>query len=82
MRANYPDIRWELYDELSGKDDDKEKIAVRLVSRVTVDGELQEFEVGGFDTVEDDKLVEWHQTADLETHNQRRRMSGEEAVGD
>jgi limonene-1,2-epoxide hydrolase len=82
MRAADPSIRWELYDELSGADDGKEKIAVRLVSRITVDGELQEFEVGGFGIVEDDKLIEWHQTADLETYNVRRQMSGEGAVGD
>lgn len=80
MHASYPDLRWELYDELSGTDDGKSKIAIRLVSRVTVDGELEEFEVGGFGIVDDGKLREWHQTADLETYNQRRRLSGEDDV--
>jgi limonene-1,2-epoxide hydrolase len=82
MRATHPDLHWELYDELSGKDDGKDKIAIRLVSTVTDDGELQEFEVGGFGIVKDEKLVEWHQTADLEIYNQRRQMSGEETLGD
>lgn len=81
MRNAYPGISWELHDELSGKDDDKDKIAIRLVSKVDVDGELQEFEVGGFGIVKDDKIVEWHKTADLEAYNRRRQASGEDPVG-
>ena len=53
-----------------------------MVSRLTVGGEAQEFEVGGFGVVEEGRLLEWHQTADLETYNLRRRMSGEDPVGD
>jgi hypothetical protein len=81
-RSSDPNIHWELYDELSGKDDGKDKIAIRLVSTMTVDGERQEFEVGGFGIIDDGRLVEWHQTADLETYNQRRQMTGEDAVTD
>jgi hypothetical protein len=80
MRSTYPDVEWELFDELSGEDDGKQKISIRLVSRITVDGELQEFEIGGFGIVSDAKLTEWHQTADLETYNQRRQMSGEDSL--
>lgn len=80
IRGAYPDVTWELFDELSGNDDGKHKLAIRLVSKITVGGELQEFEIGGFGIVNDDKLVEWHQTADLETYNERRQMSGEDSV--
>jgi ketosteroid isomerase-like protein len=81
-RAAFPDIHWELYDELSGKDDDRHKLAVRFVSTVTVDGEKHEFEVAGFGRVEDGKLTEWHEVADQQTYNRRREQTGEEALGD
>jgi len=81
-RKAFPGIEWELYDELSAKDDDKHKIAIRFVSKVTVDGEKHEFEVAGFGIVEDDKLTEWHQVADQQTYDRRRQQTGEDAVGD
>lgn len=80
IRRTYPDVHWELYDELSGKDEDKQKIAIRYVSSVTVDGKKDEWEVSGFGVVEDGKLAEWHQVADLETYNVRRSEMGEDAV--
>lgn len=81
-RNAFPGIHWELYDELTGKDEGKQKIAIRFVSTVTVDGEQHDFEIGGFGVVEDDKLTEWHQVGDLETYNKRRQATGEDAVGD
>ncbi|MGI9643140.1 MAG: nuclear transport factor 2 family protein [Acidimicrobiia bacterium] len=81
VRTAFPDVRWELYDELAGKDEGKHKIAVRLVSTVTVDGEKHDFEVAGFGIVEDKKLTEWHQVGDLETYNKRRMQTGEGALG-
>jgi hypothetical protein len=80
MRQTYPDIHWELYDELTGKDEGKQKIAVRFVSKVTAGGKVDEWEVSGFGIVEDDKLSEWHQVADLETYNRRRAAMGEDTL--
>jgi len=79
-RAVYPKLHWELYDELSGKDEGKHKIAIRFVSKVTKDGKSEDFEIAGFGEVEDDKLVEWRQVADMETYNRRRTVTGEDAV--
>ena len=81
IRTAFPDVHWELYDELTGKDEGKHKIAIRFVSTVTVDGETHDFEVGGFGVVEDEKLTEWHQVADMETYNLRRQQTGEDALG-
>ena len=68
LRDAFPDVHWELYDELTGKDEGHQKIAIRFVSTVNVDGEAQDLEVAGFGMVEDMKLTEWHQVADMETY--------------
>lgn len=81
MRTGAPDVRWELYDELSGKDDDDHKIAIRFVSSSTVDGAKDELEVACWGVVKNDKLTEWHQTADQESYDLRRKRTGEDAVG-
>jgi len=81
MRAAAPDVRWELYDELSGKDDGDRKIAIRFVSSSTVDGATDELEVACWGLVKNDKLTEWHQTADQESYDRRRKRTGEDAVG-
>ncbi|MGI9601867.1 MAG: hypothetical protein ACR2QE_08275 [Acidimicrobiales bacterium] len=80
-REVYPKVHWELYDELSGEDEGKQKITIRFVSKGEADGETDEFEVAGFGVVEDDKLVEWRQVADMETYNRRRVFTGEDPVG-
>lgn len=80
-REAFPGVKWELFDELAGEDDGKQKIAVRFVSRVTVDGDERDFEVAAFGIVEDDKLTEWHQVADQQTYDRRRTATGEEAIG-
>ena len=81
MRTASPDVHWELYDELSGKDEGKHKIAIRFVSTATIDGEKDELEVACWGVVEDDKLTEWHQTADQESYDRRRQRTGEDALG-
>ena len=80
-RRTFPDIRWELYDELGGKDDGKQKLAVRLISTLTIDGRQEQLEVAATGIVKDEKLVEWHQVADYEAYNRRRTMTGEGAIG-
>ena len=80
MRTASPDVHWELYDELSGKDDGKHKIAIRFVSTATIDGVKDELEVACWGVVEDDKLTEWHQTADQESYDLRRSWTGEDAL--
>ena len=80
IRTAHPEVHWELYDELSGKDEGKHKLAIRLVSTITVDGQQEEFEVACFGIVEDKKLIEWHQVADQETYDRRRADTGEAAV--
>jgi hypothetical protein len=81
LRAADPNVRWELYDELAAKDEGEHKIAIRLVSTITIDGEKDEFEVACFGIVKDKKLTEWHQVADMETYNRRRAYTGEGEVG-
>lgn len=81
MRSASPDVHWELYDELSGKDEGEHKIAIRLVSTSTIDGVKDELEVACWGVVKDDKLTEWHQTANQESYDQRRERTGEDAVG-
>ena len=81
LRDAFPGAHWELYDELTGKDEGKHKIAIRFVSTITVDGQQHDMEVGGFGIVEDEKLTEWHQVADMETYNLRRQQTGEDALG-
>lgn len=81
MRKANPDVEWELYDELSHTDDGEHKIAVRFVSKSTVDGAMDELEVAAFGIVHDKKLTEWHQVADMDTYNARRQQTGEDAVG-
>ena len=80
LRTAYPDVRWELYDELTGKDEGKQKIAIRYVSTVTVDGDTDEYEVACVGIVENKKLIEWHQVTDLESYNRRRAETGEGTV--
>jgi hypothetical protein len=82
MRKASPDVRWELYDELTGKDEGKHKIAIRFVSTATIDGDKDELEVACWGVVEDDKLTEWHQTADQQSYDRRRELTGEAALGD
>ena len=72
LRLNLPDIHWELYDELSGKDQGDEKIAIRFSSKCTMDGAEIDFSVAGFGVVQDGKLIEWRQVADLETYEAHR----------
>lgn len=80
IRTSLPDLHWELYDELVGKDDGQQKIAIRLVSTITIDGETEHLEVGAFGIVKDKKLIEWHQVTDYDTYNRRRSRSGEAAI--
>ena len=80
MRTAHPEVHWELYDELTGTDEGKHKIAIRFVSTATVDGAKDEFEVACFGIVEDKKLTEWHQVTDMDTYNRRRGDTGEDAI--
>jgi hypothetical protein len=82
LRQANPEVRWDLYDELTGKDEGKHKIAIRFVSTVTTDGETEQMEVACYGIVEHKKLTEWHQVADTETYDRRRRETGEDAVGE
>lgn len=75
LRLNLPDIRWELYDELSGKDDGAEKIAIRFASKSTLGGAETDFSVAGFGVVQDGSLIEWRQVADLETFEAHREAA-------
>lgn len=72
LRLNLPDIRWELYDELAGKDEGDEKLAIRFSSKSTLGGEETDFSVAAFGIVKDDLLIEWRQVADLETFEAHR----------
>jgi ketosteroid isomerase-like protein len=75
IREELDDYAWELYDELSGKDDGIEKLAIRFVSSATIGGEHHEVEVAGFATI-DDKLAEWREVLDMTLSNERREAAG------
>jgi ketosteroid isomerase-like protein len=80
FREELDDCNWKLYDELSGKDDGIEKIAIRFVSSATIDGKHHEVEVAVFARVEDDKLTEWREVLDMTLSNQRREAAGLPAI--
>lgn len=80
-RRAFPDVRWELYDELVAKDEGEQKIAIRFVSTVMLDGEEHQIEFAAFGVVKDKKVTQWHQVADMESYNLRRDRTGERAVG-
>lgn len=65
-------IAKKLFDELAGKDAGEQKLAIRYSSRSTIDGDDVELSVAGFGILEDDKLIEWRQIADLETFEAHR----------
>ena len=75
LRLNLPDIRWELYDELSGKDEGEQKIAIRFSSQSTLDGVEVDFSIAAFGIVRDEQLIEWRQVADLETFESHREAA-------
>lgn len=76
FRDELDDYAWKLYDEVSGKDDGIEKLAIRFVSSATIDGEHHEVEVAVFARIEDDKITEWREVLDMTLSNQRRQAAG------
>ncbi|MEE9177984.1 MAG: nuclear transport factor 2 family protein [Acidimicrobiia bacterium] len=71
-----PDMRWELYDEVSEKKHRTEKVAIRFVSHATIDGEDRDIEVAVFAIVEDKKLFEWRLVVDMTLYNLHRAAVG------
>lgn len=76
FRDELPDLRWELYDELAGKDDGVAKVAFRFVSSATVDGKVHQVEVAMFIILEDGKAIEWREVLDMTLANERRTAAG------
>ena len=76
FREELPDVRWKLYDELAGKDNKTDKLALRFVSRATIDGDDHQVEVAAFAILEDDKVTEWREVLDMTLSNERRAASG------
>ena len=52
-RRSLLDVHWELYDELGGKDEGEQKIAIRFVSSATIDGQKEDWEVSAFGIVKE-----------------------------
>jgi hypothetical protein len=71
-----PDMRWELYDEVSEKKHKTEKVAIRFVSHATIDGVERQIEAAVFATVEDKKLFEWRLVVDMTLYNLYRATVG------
>ena len=72
-----PDLRWELYDEVTQKEPDKtDRIAVRFVAHRMADGKARQTEVAAFAEVVDKKLVEWREVVDLTVLNEHRAAAG------
>jgi ketosteroid isomerase-like protein len=76
FREAFPDIRWELYDEVTEKAHKTEKVAIRFVSHATIEGEERQIEVAVFATVEDKKLFEWREVLDMTVANLHRTAAG------
>lgn len=76
MAEELPDWKVQLFDEVAGKDDGVEKLAIRFVSSATIDEKYHEVEVAVFARVEDGKLTEWREVLDMTLANERRAASG------
>lgn len=76
VQAELDDYRWQLFDELSGRDDGVEKIAIRFVATATIDGEDDSVEIAAFATIKDDKIIEWREVLDMTLANRRRKAAG------
>ena len=76
-RKAIPDKRWELYDEVSGKQQDKsELISFRFVATGTIDGTKHDIELAAFVRVIDKKLVEMRLVTDMTIFNEYRAAIG------
>jgi ketosteroid isomerase-like protein len=80
-RQKLAKIRWELYDEVTGKDDGVKKTAFRFVSYADIDGEAHETEVAVFAVQEHGKVTEWRQVLDLALANKARAAAGFPLLG-
>lgn len=73
---NFPDLRWQLYDEVQEKEGDKETIAIRFVFSATIDDRPHRTEVAAFLAVEDERLSAWREIVDMALANARRAAIG------
>lgn len=80
-REELAEIRWELYDEVSGKDNKVDKTAFRFVSYAEVGGEAQETEVAVFAVKEHGRVLEWRQVLDMTIANEARAAAGLPLIG-
>ena len=75
-RDAVPDVRWELYDEVSQKEHKTEDIAFRFVSGGTIGGEERQIEVAAFAKVVDKQLAEARFVLDMTALNEYRAAVG------
>lgn len=76
-RQAIPDERWELYDEVSGKQEDKsELVSLRFVAGGTIDGTVHDIEIAAFIRVVDKKITEMRLVTDLTIFNEYRAAIG------
>ena len=76
-RKAIPDKRWELYDEVSGKQEDKsELISFRFVATGTIAGAKHDIELAAFVRVIDKKMTEMRLVTDLTIFNEYRAAVG------
>ena len=72
-----PDMRWELYDEVSGKQKDKsELVTFRFVATGTIAGAKHDIELAAFVRVIDKKMTEMRLVTDLTIFNEYRAAVG------
>ena len=76
-RAEIPDTRWQLYDEVTQKEPElTDGIAIRFVHTGTIDGVEREVEAAAFAKVVDKKLTELRYVLDMTVFNEHRRFVG------
>ena len=76
-RKAIPDERRQLYDEVSGKEEDKsELVSMRFVASGTIEGSEHDIEIDAFTRVVDKKLVEMRLVTDLTVFNEYRASIG------
>ena len=76
-RAEIPDARWELYDEVTQKEPElTDGIAIRFVHTGVIDGVEHEVEGAAFAKVVDKKLTELRFVLDMTVFNLHRRAAG------
>ena len=77
IREAIPDLHWELYDEVAGRQEDKSELVVlRFVAAGTIAGTKRDIEIASFNRVVDKELAEIRFVTDMTVFNEYRAAIG------